>query len=134
MISILPDHSYIFAGLTTELITPNLTKELGLDKRTNGAKTISGLAAGGGTATNPIIDLEGASLCCGKFSTEGGLALPGLHAVITDFPQEHVDPAHDVSGMLGMKLCVVYIDISIEQQKLTLLLLLLFLLILIYNC
>lgn len=50
--------------------------------------------------------LEGASLCCGSFPASAGgraseLALPPLPAVVIDFPQAHLDPAHDVVGMLG---------------------------------
>jgi len=46
------------------------------------------------------------SLCCGTFSSGESffpLSSP-LHAIVTDFPQEHMDPAHDpVEGMIGME-------------------------------
>lgn len=98
----------IDSGLTTELITPHLQESLGIAA---GKDRIAGLAAGGGTAMNSIIDLDGASLCCGKFPNDGSteLPLPKLRAVVTDFPQEHIDPAHDpVEGMLGMELLSLF--------------------------
>jgi Aspartyl protease len=89
-------------GLTIEFITPHLQQVLGIEK---GSMGIEGLAAGGSTF-NALADLKGASLCCGDFP--GGaqeLPLPLLRAVVTDFPQEHIDPAHDpVEGMIGMEL------------------------------
>ena len=86
------------SGLTTELITPHLQQVLGLR---SGGQTIAGLAAGGNTATQSIIPLDGASI---PAKNGGELPLPNLHAVITDFPQAHIDPAHDpVEGMIGME-------------------------------
>jgi hypothetical protein len=82
-------------GLTTEFITPHLQKALGIQAT---GETIRGLAAGG-SVDSTLVELKGASLV-GKDGTE--LPLPTLHAVTTDFPQEHIDPAHDpVEGMLG---------------------------------
>jgi hypothetical protein len=52
------------------------------------------------------VSLQGAALCCGNFPGLGGndrLALPPLNAVVLDFPQSHLDPAHDVAGMLGQE-------------------------------
>lgn len=84
------------SGLTTEMITPHLKDVLNI--KTDKAKTLTGLAAGGSTE-NPLVNLEGVSLCCGKFAkdNESSLKLPPLHAVVTDFVQEHIDPEHDVS-------------------------------------
>eukprot|EP00980_Cylindrotheca_fusiformis_P018120 scaffold5827_cov97-Cylindrotheca_fusiformis.AAC.4 len=96
-----PYEFMVDSGLTTELITPHLQSVLGIDK---GRNTINGLAAGGGSQQS-IIALKGASLCCGDFSNGKDLDLPNLYAVITDFPQEHIDPAHDpIEGMLGMEM------------------------------
>lgn len=87
-------------GLTTEMISPHLEHLLGIEE---GNTKIHGLGAGGSTS-NSLVPLKGASVCCGKFpETEDELKLPELTAVVTDFPQEHIDPAHDVEGMLGME-------------------------------
>jgi hypothetical protein len=54
----------------------------------------------------PQVQLQGAELCCGNFPGLGGsdkLPLPPLNAVVLDFPQSHLDPAHDVAGMLGQE-------------------------------
>eukprot|EP00978_Attheya_sp_CCMP212_P008495 scaffold19934_cov50-Attheya_sp.AAC.3 len=91
------------SGLTTEMITPHLQQTLNIGRK-KGAPVMRGLSAGGG-GSEALVELEGASLCCGKFpkSNADALNLPLLHAVVTDFPQEHLDPAHDVEGMLGME-------------------------------
>lgn len=52
------------------------------------------------------VQLQGAALCCGDFPGLGGsnqLPLPPLNAVVLDFPQSHLDPQHDVAGMLGQE-------------------------------
>jgi len=52
------------------------------------------------------VQLHGAALCCGDFPGLGGsnqLPLPPLNAVVLDFPQSHLDPQHDVAGMLGQE-------------------------------
>lgn len=52
------------------------------------------------------VQLQGAALCCGNFpglGGEGRLPLPPLNAVVLDFPQSHLDPQHDVAGMLGQE-------------------------------
>ncbi len=100
------------SGLTTEMITPHLQDVL---KIRVGRNSISGLAAGGGK-TSPLVELDGAALCCGKFGKHSELKLPKLHAVITDFPQEHLDPTHDVEGMLGMELLSMF-DVDFDFPK-----------------
>lgn len=87
------------SGLTTEMITPHLKDALNI--KTDKAKTLTGLAAGGSTE-NPLVNLKGVSLCCGNFAKDNESSLnlnklPPLHAVVTDFVQEHIDPEHDVS-------------------------------------
>lgn len=91
-------------GLTTEFITPHLRQVLGIG--TNAASSrIRGIAAGGRTVANDLVELRDAALCCGNILGSDELPLPTLHAIITDFPQEHIDPAHDpVEGMLGMEM------------------------------
>jgi predicted aspartyl protease len=89
-------------GLTTEMITPHLVRSLGMGL---GDDKVRGLSAGGNTMTS-LVPLEGVSLCCGKPTDNDRteLPLPSLTAVVTDFPQEHIDPSHDpVEGMLGME-------------------------------
>ena len=101
-------------GLTTEFITPHLQQILGVKK---GRSRISGLAAGGASQESDLIELLGAALCCGEIQGGSELPLPPLHAVITDFPQEHIDPAHDpVEGMLGMELLSMF-DVDFDFQK-----------------
>lgn len=93
------------SGLTTELITPHLQKVLGIK---GGDTSVTGLAAGAG-ATGKLVELSGASLCCGSFASGNELQLPTLNAVVIDFPQEHLDPAHDpVEGMLGMEMLQLF--------------------------
>lgn len=91
------------SGLTTEMITPHLQQTLGI---TGSDTVIKGLAAGGDASGGALIDLSGVSVCGGEFADLADeLALPPLHAVVADFPQEHLDPSHDpVEGMLGMEM------------------------------
>lgn len=107
------------SGLTTELITPHLQQTLGLKV---GGDKVSGLAAGGSTTSSSIVTLEDASLCCGKFVKNEELELPTLQAVITDFPQEHIDPEHDpVEGMIGMELLSFFdVDFDFPRNRLRL--------------
>ena len=102
----------IDSGLTTELITPHLQGVLGIKE---GRNRLSGLAAGGQTTSNAFVELTGASIDVGDGSS--GLDLPKLTAVITSFPQEHIDPAHDpVEGMLGMELLSLF-DVDFDFPK-----------------
>jgi hypothetical protein len=112
-----PFNFMVDSGLTTELITPHLQQSLGIAA---GNKKQAGLAAGGGTVANSLIDLDTASLCCGKIQGGGEeFKLPKLHAVITDFPQEHIDPAHNVEGMLGMELLSLFdVDFDFKNNRL----------------
>lgn len=105
----------IDSGLTTEMITPHLQKVLNIDV---GKTKIEGLAAGGATS-NSLVELKGAALCCGTFAhDESELELPTLHAVITDFAQEHVDRRHNVEGMLGMELLSLFdVDFDFPNNR-----------------
>jgi hypothetical protein len=103
------------SGLTTEMITPHLQQTLGIQV---GKNKIAGLAAGGGTFSS-IVDLDGLSLCCGNFAKDSELPLKKLHAIITDFPQAHIDPEHDVEGMLGMELLSLFdVDFDFPNNRL----------------
>ena len=104
----------IDTGLTTEMITPHLQKLLNIKV---GKETVSGLAAGGSKQT-ALVDLENAALCCGEFATDSELKLPKLRAVITDFAQEHIDPEHDVEGMLGMEFLSLFdVDFDFPNNR-----------------
>ena len=110
-------------GLTAEFITPHLQRVLRLGTENSGGSKITGLAAGGSTQEHDLILLEGASLCCGAFAEgKSEFPLPPLHAIITDFPQEHIDPAHDpVEGMLGMELLSLFdVDFDFAAGRLRL--------------
>ena len=102
------------SGLTTEMITPHLKDLLHIK---TGTSKIRGLAAGGGNE-KPLVELKGASLCCGKFADANASAvvLPPLRAVVTDFPQEHIDPNHNVEGMIGMELLELF-DVDFDFPK-----------------
>jgi hypothetical protein len=91
------------SGLTTELITPHLQSIL---KAKSSGITKQGLSAGDAGSLQTLVELNEVQLCCGKLaSSESLFPLQGpLHAIVTDFPQEHMDPSHDpVEGMLGME-------------------------------
>jgi hypothetical protein len=105
------------SGLTTELITPHLQRILGIHE---GQNRLSALAAGGETASNPIVELTGASFDVDDASFS--LEMPKLTAVITDFPQEHIDPAHDpVEGMVGMELLSLFdVDLDFPRNRIRL--------------
>ncbi|KAL7487350.1 hypothetical protein ACHAW6_012949 [Cyclotella cf. meneghiniana] len=111
------------SGLTTELITPHLQEMLHLR---NSAITKQGLSAGQTGQTQSLVELRDVSLCCngaGKDGKEERFPLPSpLFAVVTDFPQEHMDPAHDpVEGMLGMELLEQFdVDLDFPNQRLRL--------------
>mmetsp|Transcript_10680 Transcript_10680/g.25307 ORF Transcript_10680/g.25307 Transcript_10680/m.25307 type:complete len:409 (+) Transcript_10680:126-1352(+) len=107
----------IDSGLTTELITPHLQGILGINE---GRSRLSGLAAGGRTTSNAVVELTGASIDAGDGSST--LDLPKLTAVITDFPQEHIDPSHDpVEGMLGMELLSLFdVDLDFPNNRIRL--------------
>lgn len=95
------------SGLTAEVITPQLREQLG--KLPTRGK-VAGLGAGGATGGD-LVELQGAELCCGNFPGLGGsdkLPLPPLNAVVLDFPQSHLDPAHDVAGMLGQEMLSLF--------------------------
>eukprot|EP00536_Pseudo-nitzschia_multiseries_P004807 jgi/Psemu1/189006/e_gw1.83.99.1 len=107
----------IDSGLTTELITPHLRGILGISE---GRSRLSGLAAGGRTVSNAVVELTGASIDAGGGSPP--LDLPKLTAVITSFPQEHIDPSHDpVEGMLGMELLSLFdVDLDFPNNRIRL--------------
>ena len=107
-------------GLSIEMMSPHLVESLGLSSKSGSTKLLEGLSAGG-RSSESVLELSGASLCCGKFNTDNDdddeLVLPMLHAVVTDFPQEHIDPIIDpVEGMLGMELLDMF-DVDFDFPK-----------------
>lgn len=112
-----PFEFMVDTGLTTELITPHLQQQLRIQ---SGRTTVQGLAAGGSTASaSPLVKLKDVSL----MGADGRpLTLPVLHAVVTDFPQEHVDPAHDpIEGMVGMEALSLFdVDLDFPAGRLRL--------------
>jgi Aspartyl protease len=117
----------IDTGSTTEMITPHLQQSLNFNDDVKAKQQPKqGFGAGGSVMYTNLIKLSGASLCCGTTSATSStdikqqeLSLPTLHAVITDFPQEHIDPKHDpIEGMIGMELLEQYdIDFDFAAQR-----------------
>lgn len=108
-------------GLTLELITPHLRDQLGL--RSMRRSGMQGLTAAGADNTgggSEMVDLRGTSLCDAQSSQL--LPLPELHAVVTDFPQEHMDPKHDpVEGMLGLEVLSQFdVDLDFKAGRIRL--------------
>ncbi len=108
-----PFYFMVDSGLTTEMITPHLIKILGMQ---SGGSTVRGLGVGG-AKKNPIVELKDYSL----WKDEEGKSdvkfpLPSLHAIVTDFPQEHIDPNYDVEGMIGMELLELF-DVDFDFPK-----------------
>lgn len=115
-----PFEFMIDTALTAELISPHLQKVLDIADEKGEAEagteagttcTVEGLAAGGSKGLEKLVTLEGASL-----TTEDGhelLKLPSLHAVVSSFPQESIDPAHRVEGMLGIEMLEQY-DVDLD--------------------
>lgn len=83
-------------ALTSVIITPQLQQTLGISD--DNAMKVEGLAAGGSKGEEKLVMLEGVSL-----SEEGDIKLPPLHAVVNGFPEEKIDPKHQVDGMLGIE-------------------------------
>ncbi|KAF8058088.1 Prep [Scenedesmus sp. PABB004] len=73
------------SGLTAEIITPALRQQLGI----GGSRgKVAGLGAGGASASE--------------------LPLPPLNTVVLDFPQAHLDAAHECQGMLGQEVLQLF--------------------------
>ncbi|KAL3810302.1 hypothetical protein ACHAXA_007026 [Cyclostephanos tholiformis] len=113
-------------GLTLEMMTPRLGEKLGLKSRRTG---ISGITAGGVTSSNSdIVAWTGASLCGGgggdggaSGGADAAFPLPELHAIVSDFPQEYIDPEHPIEGMLGQELLSRYdLDLDFRANRLRL--------------
>ena len=77
---------------------------------------MQGLSAGA-SRTQSLVDLDDAALCCNSVSKGEVFKLPpNLKAIVTDFPQEHIDPAINVEGMLGMELLEQF-DVDFDFPK-----------------
>ena len=105
-------------GLTLEMMTPRLSQRLGLQSQRTG---IRGISAGGTSSSTDIVSWTGASLCGGggEGAAAAAFPLPEMHAIVTDFPQEHVDPGHDpIEGMLGQELLSRYdLDLDFRANR-----------------
>ena len=105
-------------GLTLEMMTPRLSQRLGLQSQRTG---IRGISAGGTSSSTDIVTWTGASLCGGggEGAAAAAFPLPEMHAIVTDFPQEHVDPGHDpIEGMLGQELLSRYdLDLDFRASR-----------------
>jgi len=101
-----PFDMMIDSGLLVELITPRLQETLGIGLDSKSKPMVSGLRAGGSTQGGRVIQLKGASLCCGKFAEPGAseLPLPPLYTIVTNFSQANIDPKIPVERMLGMEM------------------------------
>ena len=105
----------IDTGLTTEIITPHLQQILNIQQERG--PEIRGFSAGG-ASVNKLVELRGVTL-----DIDRPFQLPdNLHAVVTDFPQEHIDPAHDpIEGMIGMEALSLYdVDFDFPRKRLRL--------------
>ncbi|KAL4421485.1 hypothetical protein ABPG75_010776 [Micractinium tetrahymenae] len=102
-------------GLTAEMITPHLRQVLGIPPSRQRLET--GFGAGGSVLGAELVELKDATL-----AGADGLPLPPLTAVVTDFIQEHMDPAHDpVEGMLGQELLSLFdLDLDFRAGRLRL--------------
>ena len=103
-------------GLTLEMMTPRLSQRLGLKSQRTG---IRGISAGGTSGSTDIVTWTGASLCGSGEGPAAAFPLPEMHAIVTDFPQEHVDPGHDpIEGMLGQELLSRYdLDLDFRSNR-----------------
>ena len=103
-------------GLTLEMMTPRLSQRLGLQSQRTG---IRGISAGGTSSSTDIVTWTGASLCGGgEGAAAAAFPLPEMHAIVTDFPQEHVDPGHPIEGMLGQELLSRYdLDLDFRANR-----------------
>ena len=90
-------------GLSLELVTPALRERLHL---ASGEK-VEGSTAGG-TTNYEVVELRDAKV--------GDIPLPPLHATIADFPMEHIDKQHDVTGMLGLEFVRLF-DVELDCLK-----------------
>ena len=83
-------------GLTLEMMTPRLREQLQLPKEHT---SLQGLSLAGLSCSAETTRQHN------RHDPSFPLSLPEWHAVVTDFPHEHVDPQHDtIAGMLGMEL------------------------------
>ena len=100
--------------LTTERITPHLQSILGIGGGNKKTKIIQGISAGG-VSTGALLELKDVSVPTATDSLS--IPIPELHAVVTDFPQEHIDPAHDpVEGMIGMEFLSLF-DVELDFSR-----------------
>lgn len=99
------------SGLTGTIVTPSLCQRLGIDA--SKGEQVRGTAAGG-EADVRVVEISDATL-------EDGSQLEPLHAAVTDFVQERLDPEHDVQGMVGVEFFRQFdVEMDFEQEMLRL--------------
>ena len=99
------------SGLTGTIVTPSLCERLGIDA--SKGNQVRGTAAGG-EADVQVVQINDATL-------EDGSPLDPLHAAVTDFVQERLDPEHNVQGMVGVEFFRQFdVEIDFEQEMLRL--------------
>ena len=105
-----PMNFMLDTGLTVQIISPRLFKSvLSLEKNNKPPVEAEGLAAGGPTKSQPLVELSGMSLC----GQEQDLDLPTFQAIATTFAQENLDRKHPVQGMLGMEMLELF-DVDLD--------------------
>jgi hypothetical protein len=108
-----PFYFMVDSGLTTEMITPHLKDMLKIESENS---KVRGIGAGG-AKENPFVQLRDYSLW-EEESESTELKLPTLRAIVTDFPQEHIDPDYDVDGMIGMELLQMFdVDFDFPNRR-----------------
>ena len=116
----------IDTGLTVEMISPSLLKEIKhhLMKANKQKKARvdepTGIAAGGSTGSIRLLDLDGIKISNGNEKDD--ISLPNdtvLPTIVSHFAQENLDKAHaPVKGMVGMEFLTLF-DIDFDFPKRT---------------
>jgi Aspartyl protease len=113
----------IDTGLSLELITPHLKRQLDEDddedakhRRSSSKDVVQSYAAGGRVPDSELLELRNVRVG----DLPRALTLSNFHALVRDFPQEHLDPQHDpVDGMIGMETLLQYdVEFDFGAQRL----------------
>lgn len=94
---------YIFmvdTGLTLELVSPHLQKQVGLSPQS--VPGVQSFGAGGSSESTNMAQLKDVRI--------GNYKLPPLNAIIADFPQLQLG---NIQGMLGME-CLQHFDVIVD--------------------
>ena len=125
-----PHKFMIDTGLTVEMISPSLAKEIkhhlikANKKKVQQEEQSTGIAAGGSTGSIRLLDLDGIKISKnGKTNEkEEEISLPNdtvLPTIVSHFAQENIDKQHSpVKGMVGMEFLNLF-DIDFDFPKQT---------------